>query len=868
MLKQIKNITHLGQFENFISNRELSMNNIIFGFNGAGKSTLSDMFYSLAHENHEELISRRRTLNRGEEEGNKEIDIEILKDDGEMYLFSDNGWNMRPNNMYVFNAEYIKEHVFVSQQVEDNAVNIMLGKDGAKYMRQKEECLRNTTDLINDINRNIKLLMDEGLKIKDFSANKVTSKTTDKRYKQMAEISLYPIADKAKIEEKIKSNEKYTQEISILEKCNELLEKIDSVEPISISNIKMHIACVPRITSKEIVTYLNKSLTTTDIKWAVRGYLIQKNKNICPMCGQEIADKQAKQFFEKLGKYICQNKDEKIKKISSELQQLVYDLETISIGDKIKYLREIITNLEGNGLLLKKESVRFDKSLSWNSENTEIIGNLIEKIKQKAENPFVEIELSENENNTILLLNTVIRSIQVIKTVLQDIRNRVDEKNEKRFSMNDIGKLFELSYGANRSIAEDIKCKSTQVLKNRERILNLNEKINDCYNQNRLNSVNTFLMQLNTHIRIEVKHNNYFIKLKDFQEKPYDQGRETLLSEGEKNAVAFAYFLAEIGNTETADKIIVIDDPISSMDLSRKSIISHRISEMMNNNLYQIIVMTHDISFVERVVSYLEQKQEDNTILLELRSEKTDFLPLCIEEYITDDKKIYEKFILQAQDSAAEIDRIIALMSMRPYSYVNHISEVEYKMIEERSTYFAHTLYSYNNRIMFEVANYDHTHLKEYVKLVNEKTCSNFDEDKLIGNYDFIGFDFDRIADLYLSVPINSMDNLRKKVLMMRPLIEACFFQLSNKDKFDPEHMGKMYRNVINSNSSDPIKKDMCMLLKELYDASKKYHHGADEGSMLGVSWINPSEVEYFDKIISDIVKKIRDNSFVRTISA
>ena len=68
MLKQIKNITHLGQFENFISNRELAMNNIIFGFNGAGKSTLSDMFYSLAHENHEELISRRRTLNRGEEE--------------------------------------------------------------------------------------------------------------------------------------------------------------------------------------------------------------------------------------------------------------------------------------------------------------------------------------------------------------------------------------------------------------------------------------------------------------------------------------------------------------------------------------------------------------------------------------------------------------------------------------------------------------------------------------------------------------------------------------------------------------------------------------------------------------------------------
>ena len=33
MLKNIKNITNLGQFENFLGNNELSMNNIIFGFN-------------------------------------------------------------------------------------------------------------------------------------------------------------------------------------------------------------------------------------------------------------------------------------------------------------------------------------------------------------------------------------------------------------------------------------------------------------------------------------------------------------------------------------------------------------------------------------------------------------------------------------------------------------------------------------------------------------------------------------------------------------------------------------------------------------------------------------------------------------------
>ena len=241
---------------------------------------------------------------------------------------------------------------------------------------------------------------------------------------------------------------------------------------------------------------------------------------------------------------------------------------------------------------------------------------------------------------------------------------------------------------------------------------------------------------------------------------------------------------------------------------------------------------------------------------------------MCIDDYLTDDKTIYKKFITLAEENSDEIDKIIAFMSMRPYAYLNHVSNEDYKEIESRSSYFAHTLYSYNNRIKFKSIDYDNSHLKDYVKLVNEKTNSSFDENKIVENYVFSGFDFEKICNLYLSVTIDSMDNLRRKVLMMRPLIEACFFQFSKKDKFDIEHIGKMYNSVTNSNSSEPEKKAMCKSLKQLYDASKKYHHGAEEGSMLGVSWINPSEVEYFDSVIRSVVEKIKNNRLVREIGA
>lgn len=138
----------------------------------------------------------------------------------------------------------------------------------------------------------------------------------------------------------------------------------------------------------------------------------------------------------------------------------------------------------------------------------------------------------------------------------------------------------------------------------------------------------------------------------------------------------------------------------------------------------------------------------------------------------------------------------------------------------------------------------------------------------MIGNYSFTGFDFAKLVEFYNAIPLDSVENMRKKVMLMRPLIEACFFQLSARDKFDPEHIGAMYAKTIKANKGNELKNKMCLELKELYDASKKYHHGADEGSLLGIAWVNPNEVEYFDVRIKEIVSTIISEGIVREIPA
>ena len=177
-------------------------------------------------------------------------------------------------------------------------------------------------------------------------------------------------------------------------------------------------------------------------------------------------------------------------------------------------------------------------------------------------------------------------------------------------------------------------------------------------------------------------------------------------------------------------------------------------------------------------------------------------------------------------------------------------------------------MYSKNTRISFKKKDYDNKGLKSYVRLVSIATGSKFNVNEIVGDFSFEGFDFEKISDLYLSVPLDSMENMRKKVLLLRPLIEACFFQFSQKHKFDPEKISKMYNDTIKANKTDDEKMKMCLQLKEMYDASKKYHHGAEDGSLLGISWVNPNEVEYFDQIIQEIIEKIRSIGELRSLSA
>lgn len=91
------------------------------------------------------------------------------------------------------------------------------------------------------------------------------------------------------------------------------------------------------------------------------------------------------------------------------------------------------------------------------------------------------------------------------------------------------------------------------------------------------------------------------------------------LSSGDKSTLALAFFLAELEyDPDKADKIVVFDDPFNSQDAFRKD---HTVSKIMKcgDICTQVIVLSHDLSFLKRLWDRLAPLAADRKCLQMIR---------------------------------------------------------------------------------------------------------------------------------------------------------------------------------------------------------------------------------------------------------
>lgn len=85
------------------------------------------------------------------------------------------------------------------------------------------------------------------------------------------------------------------------------------------------------------------------------------------------------------------------------------------------------------------------------------------------------------------------------------------------------------------------------------------------------------------------------------------QSASQILSEGEQRAISLADFLTEV-QLNPNNSGVIFDDPVTSLDHKRRSIIAKRLVELSATK--QVVIFTHDIAFFAKLASYADKTAE------------------------------------------------------------------------------------------------------------------------------------------------------------------------------------------------------------------------------------------------------------------
>lgn len=585
------------------------------------------------------------------------------------------------DNKYVFNDDFIYSNVFnvldkgfiQTSTTKENFSGLWLGENIVK-IRQEISKIREQEKEIKEIsqqiaNKYIKLFSEQGIPFNYESIIKELKNDifnlTDEDIKIQA--SKYVASHKFKTD--IKDKDGLTEKINYLKKndiYNNLILKIQSNKLLSelllkdknnyvtILNNRINILKKNQEIIRKTENIFKEEEITDNIKEQVyEWYLIHTNKDHCIFCG----NKNINDSLEKW-KTVFTNKNIKEKQnIINELDNIIDDCNKIinekiykSVDEEIiDYINTITEKIKTAKSMIEKgdyENINFD----LNIKNIKII------------------EIKELTNNIInYYINQSINSIEFYYNAqLYNENLRKDKTNELDKLMDTEGEI----------IAKNIN--------DIFRDLGLNKNINITVDKRSV--PHKFAYSITNH--------------KDINE----------LSDGQKHKLALAIFMNSIINDDLTNKVIVIDDPVVSLDISsyilfKQFLISKLIKEKFKDST-KLILLTHDITYLYIQLSNIfnDNNMKNDTIVYKLSNDNISEIPI---DYIkTDDISLFKLALLKCSNIQElkilntitnKIFRIIIDIRLRFYG-ISDTSEVGHQLLPI-DNYKKETLQTYSNHL-------------------------------------------------------------------------------------------------------------------------------------------------------------------------
>lgn len=411
-----------------------------------------------------------------------------------------------------------------------------------------------------------------------------------------------------------------------------------------------------KVEPKKIIKRLGND--NRKFNFAKEGMHIHKSGDECAFCGNMVT----KELLDELKSYFSADEIElfqqKIEDKLDYLDKCIKELRKIEINtskfyaDKVEEARTIKLNINSekrnyieflNKIYKKLEEKKgnlFDRSDEFLEENIpsgliEIIFKYNNLVKQNNSNDLLK---KQNEARNKLRYHEIKKFLNKFKYEVEDEKKKIlkENKNEieeqysaKKKEVGNINEFIEKSRGKIKELVA--KKKSVQ-----KAVKNINIKLKS--------SSSSFELFYDNK-----QEQEGFYKIKCLRTSRYKSVKE--LSTGEKNIIAFLYFIEELSDIEkeklNSKKVIIFDDPMNSNDDTKQYLIINELQKMMRkiekDNDKKLIILTHNCHFYLNVKH--DRKYENECLENILDNKISNFIRL-----ISDNKKTNIKYIKKRED--------------------------------------------------------------------------------------------------------------------------------------------------------------------------------------------------------------------------
>ncbi|WRC14708.1 AAA family ATPase [Helicobacter pylori] len=618
-IKSFKAFCGLGMIEM----DEFKHYNIIFGNNGCGKTSLTRAFELLIPKN--KHIEKYRTISAAESPS-----IEFECEDRSYKIEPNSDIRVPPFKVEIYNSDFLHNNMplnseFGLKKLDDGTIILegsVLGEETKeinqlKDFREKVEKRQKKIKDENDTENTLSAKQESEIKKYDKEIERIRQKMTSNTIKitpdEIGINNFYKVSkDKFKYQEDVLTNLEKD-----FNKLNEAMKKFDGLKemelPKDYQTIKDKLEFLFSFDidkeAGEVSKKIKEHISKVGREFIEKGIELQKEMpdNACPFCTQKIPHEIIQEYTSYFNKSV-----EKFNQCSLEMSGTLKN-----ILDQWN-IKEILQAFE-----------QFKPFMEDFSQNKESLENALERIKVLLEKLQKEVDKKEGAKNEKKFQKIDKELLEIQENIQKHVgktRNILNQKKEQEEKLEKlktelkearIKKAKHDSYDWQKS-KEEAERKLSVLNRRHERLNRLLEKIDNK------------LKELNDQKRPDIKIINNYLKALNLPKYSLDKDyrivlnsdvlenseAEMILSGGEKTTLAFAYFLARLKlfykKEDLKDLVVIIDDPISSLDEQRiynTSDIVAKINQelageaLKDEDKVQVFVLTHNHTFMARLIN-------------------------------------------------------------------------------------------------------------------------------------------------------------------------------------------------------------------------------------------------------------------------